>query len=80
MANALELLGQKDLQLAEAHEQYEGIWNVLRRLKAGEIDLSQVEVGTNPAGQRTWKVEPKRDNGAVNRIAAITADERETDE
>lgn len=58
MANALEMLGQKEVQLTEAHEQYAALWNVLRQVTEGQISLDRVSVGTDPDGRLSWRVEP----------------------
>lgn len=64
MANCVELLGQKEVQLAEAYEQYSALWHVLRRLKEGELCLDEVTVSTQPDGRQAWKIEPKAADGA----------------
>lgn len=77
MASALELLGQKEMQLATCAEEYDKLWNVLRRLKEGEVQLNDVEIGTSPGGQHYWRLDVKPANG---RPAVIDRTRSEADE
>ena len=57
--NLVSLIGQKEIQLANANAEYAKLWQVLKDLKEQKTSLDQVSIDVLANGQLSWSVQEK---------------------
>lgn len=57
MPNLVEMIGQRDIEIAIVNEEYAKLWQVLKDLKEQKTALDQVSVDVLPNGQLSWSVQ-----------------------
>ena len=55
--NLISIIGQKEVQLANANAEYAKLWQVLKDLKEQKTSLDQVSIDVLPNGQLSWSVQ-----------------------
>jgi len=60
----LELLGQRDVELAQSHEDYSRLWQVFKAVKDGQITLDRVTLEVDQSGKLAWEVAADPSNPA----------------
>lgn len=56
MANLFEIIGQKEIALADANAEYAKLWGVLKQLNDGSLHVDDVVLFTDAAGRLGWKI------------------------
>jgi hypothetical protein len=56
VANLAEIIGNKEVALADANAEYAKLWNVLKMLREGELQIDDVTLFTDAAGRLGWKI------------------------
>lgn len=81
MPNLVEMIGQRDIEIARLNEEYSNLnaeynklWAVLNNVKNGTIAIDRVQLSVSDNGAHTWKVEPAVAAAEVKTDVYVEAD------
>jgi len=87
MANLIEMLGLRDITIQDQQEEYVKLWELLRRVKEGEVSIHDVRLSITPAGVRQWEIVPASEKNQLtvgsntrNRVSEAELGPLESDE
>lgn len=64
MPNLVEMIGQRDIEIARLNEEYSNLnaeytklWAVLNNVKNGDLPIDHVQLSVSDNGAHAWKIE-----------------------